>query len=114
MPYHDYFQSSYLCAADLDGQDRLVKIDCVVKEKVGKNAEVRPVLYVAGGKKGVILNKTNFRTIAKAFGQDEAQWKGAQIVLYATPIEFEGEIRDAIRVKLASPAAPPINDSLPF
>jgi hypothetical protein len=115
MGFNDYFESTYVSAADLNGRDLPVVIDKIVMEKVGKQQETRPVMYVKGGKKGVVLNRTNFRAIAKVLGQDDTKWSGGKITLYPTVIEFEGEPRDAIRVRPAvgdrpNPAAPTKSD----
>jgi hypothetical protein len=127
MPsFNDYFESKYLSAHDLDERERFVVVDRVSREEVGREREKRPVVSFVDEKKPMILNKTNFRSIANGYGQDDAKWKGAKIILYSTPVEFQGEMRDAIRIKIprpdaaVRPAAPPnkaealIDDDVPF
>jgi hypothetical protein len=125
MGFSDYFESNYLAASDLCGKDLPVVIDKIAREKVGKLQESKPVMYLKGHKKGVVLNRTNFRAIAKILGPEDAKWSGGEVTLYGTMIEFEGEPRDAIRVRPYTPPKMTIqsgasvkpggpNDDIPF
>lgn len=127
---HDAFPSNYLKASDLKGGQPVVTIDRVEFEAVGRQKEMKPILYFAGKEKGVVLNKTNANNIANLVGSTETDdWKGCQIRLYSTHVEFQGESVEAIRVKAAGKAvtrqtappppppdpAPEINDDdIPF
>ena len=108
---HDAFPSNYLKASDLKGTQPVVVIDRVEFEAVGRQKEMKPVLYLAGKEKGIVLNKTNATNISNLAGTPETNdWAGIRIRLYATHVEFQGEAVEAIRIKGAPPqaaAAPP-------
>jgi len=52
----------------------------------------------------VVLNKTNAKIIASLHGNETDDWPGKKIILYATEVDFRGEIVDAIRVRKRIPA----------
>ena len=122
------FPSTYLKASDLGSSAPLVTIDRVEVEPVGRDREMKPVLYFKGKEKGVVLNKTNSNMIATLTGsRDTDDWSGCQVRLYATTTEFGGETVECIRVKGAGPQAKPVprapepvavtpvdDDSIPF
>jgi hypothetical protein len=62
-------QSKYLRAEDLT-QEKLLRIKSVSVETVGRgsNQEQKPVLWFTNHVKGLVLNKTNNRTIHGAYG----------------------------------------------
>jgi hypothetical protein len=96
------FPSTYLKASDLGDNQPVVTIDRVEVEPVGRDKEMKPVIYFKGKEKGVVLNKTNSRKIAELTGsKDTDDWGGCQIRLYATETEFGGEMVECIRVKAA-------------
>lgn len=103
---HDAFPSNYLKASDLKGSQPVVTIDRVEFEPVGRQKEMKPILYLSGKEKGIVLNKTNANNIANLAGTAETEeWQGVRIRLYATHVEFQGETVEAIRVKAAPPQA---------
>jgi hypothetical protein len=96
------FPSSYLKASDLGQNQPVVTIDRVEVEPVGRDKEMKPIIYFTGKEKGLVLNKTNSRKIADLTGsKDTDDWSGCQIRLYATETEFAGETVECIRVKAA-------------
>jgi len=114
MNINQAFPSKYVAAADLQGRDVPVNIANVVREEVGKEEEVRPVMYFAGMKKGMVLNKTNAGTIAAIYGEETDHWIGKPITLYpSTTNNGGGKEVDCIRVRktppgvAAAPVAPP-------
>lgn len=127
------FPSAYLKASDLGSSSPVVTIDRVEVEPVGRDREMKPVLYFKDKEKGVVLNKTNSNMIATLTGsRDTDDWSGCQIRIYATTTEFGGETVECIRVKgvggavrqaapqrqVAPVAADPVNeltdDDIPF
>jgi hypothetical protein len=126
---NDAFPSNYLKASDLKGAQPVVSIDRVEFEPVGRDKEMKPIVYFAGKEKGLVLNRTNSKVIVSLTGSVETdEWRGFAIRLYATHVEFAGESVEAIRVK-AAPAngrkrepepPPPVEDndiddsSIPF
>lgn len=125
---NEAFPSNYLKASDLGGASPIVTIDRVEFEPVGREKEMKAVVYFEGKDKGMVLNKTNAKNISGLVGSFETDdWVGFRIRLYATNVEFQGETVEAIRVKAApangnvarpQPTPPPpadIDDSdIPF
>ncbi len=123
------FPSKYVKHADLNGQDVTVTIDSMKIEEVGMDRETKPVLSFKDAKKGLVLNMTNYDTIALAYGEETDNWCNQKITLYGAQAQFGGKIVDCIRVRpLASPPAEvkaepetkvvdlksELNDSIPF
>lgn len=101
----DVFPSSYLKADDLNGRRVTVQIASVKMETLGDGQ--KPVCYFIGKDKGVVLNRTNWQTIAMIAGTDESDdWHGVAIRLYATPVPFQGKIVNSIRIEAAPQSAP--------
>ena len=109
------FPSDYLKAADLQDRPANVTIKGVKIEEVGRDKDQKPVLYFQGKTKGMVLNKTNSRTIAKIVGSEETDdWSGVEVVIYPTETEFAGEMVDCIRIRAnkAQPGKAPATSPL--
>ena len=79
----EMFPSNYIKASDFDDdQDTIVTISEIKPELVGqgKDAETKFVLYFDGYKKGLILNKTNAKTVGNLYGDDSDGWEGTAIL----------------------------------
>lgn len=126
MKISNAFPSKYLRAADL--QDRQVKavMSRVEMENIGDD-DKKPVLYFTKGNKGLVLNKTNSKVIAHAYGDDTDTWEGKELILFPAMVDFRGDSVEAIRVRIPKPPAPPapapqthdelnppIDDDIPF
>ncbi len=99
---NDAFPSNYLKASDIKGGEPVVTIDHVAFEAVGRQREMKAVLYFQGKEKGVVLNKTNATKITQLTGSPETDdWIGMRIRLYVTETEFGGETVECIRIKAA-------------
>lgn len=107
MPNIDsVFPSNYLKASDLGTAAPVVTIDRLEIEPVGRDKEMKPVIYFQGKEKGLVLNKTNASKIAALTGsKDTDDWAGCQIRIYATETEFGGESVECIRIKPVGTAA---------
>ncbi len=84
------------------GQELKVTIEKVQKEQVktADGTQECVVAYFVGGKKGMILNKTNCKIISKGLDTPYIEnWIGKSIVLYAAKIKAFGEVVEALRVK---------------
>lgn len=104
----DAFPSKYLKASDLKGTEPVVTIDRVEFEAVGRDREMKGVVYFVGKDKGVVLNKTNANKITSIAGSPLTEdWNGIKIKLYATETEFAGETVECIRIKAVVNAAKP-------
>ena len=118
------FPSNYLKASDLGDKTPIVEISHVEIEPIGRNKEMKPVLYFTGKDKGLVLNKTNARKIAELTGsKDTDDWPGCRVRIYATETEFAGESVECIRVKAGGverpqpkpePVAPLDDMDIPF
>lgn len=122
MKINDLFPSNFLKASDLAGRDPVtLTIKGIRLEKVGDNE--RPVLYFIGCEKGLCLNKTNASTITAALQTDDTDnWQGAQVQLYATETDYQGQRVPCLRVgSVVASQAPqppagsdPLNHAQPF
>jgi len=102
MNIHDAFPSNYVKASDLKGREVPVKIDRVEYEAVGRQKEMKAVVYFEGKEKGMVLNKTNANKIIELTGSAVTEeWTGFQVKLFPTTTEFGGETVECIRVKAA-------------
>lgn len=111
---NDAFPSNYLKSSDLNGGQPVVVIDRVEFEAVGRDKEMKPVLYFEGKEKGLVLNKTNAKNIANLVGSFETdEWTGFRVRLYATHVEFQGETVEAIRIKSAPQTAAGVRNAAP-
>jgi hypothetical protein len=114
------FPSKYLKAADL--QDRQVRavMDKVKLEQIADGEGEKPVLYFSKSnlksedtqedvcsKKGLVLNKTNNKTIMAGYGIHSEKWKGKEIILFMALVDFKGDQVEAIRVRVPKPQKAP-------
>lgn len=122
MKISEAFPSKYISASDLGGESKIVTMASVEMEKVGE--DVKPILYIRGTDKGLVLNKTNANKIAEIYGDDTDDWSGQQIVLFPTMTDYQGKTVEAVRVRQVMPkdrpqkAATPVpavaDDDIPF
>ena len=98
-------QSKYLSAADLS-QEMKLRIKTVTVETVrgqGSAQEQKPVLWFTNLSKGLVLNKTNNRTLRSALGDDMEKWANAIIIVFPTQTDFGGKLVGALRVRMPPP-----------
>jgi hypothetical protein len=96
-----YDASRFFRAEDLKNEIRL-KIEKVTEEKMA-DGEVKLTVWFTNSKRGLVLNRTNNRTIRGAYGDDVDGWSGKIIVLYPTTAEFRGKMGPAMRVRIPPP-----------
>jgi hypothetical protein len=99
--------SKWLSAADLDEEDLTVTMKRIEQERIGQGSQAddKWVLYFKGQDKGLVLNKTNAKTIAGLYGDDTDNWMGKPITLFPTQVDMQGKQVDAIRVRNKPPKA---------
>jgi hypothetical protein len=100
----DMFPSNYLDASDFTPEGETLAISHVQLEKMtdtNTNKEVeKPVVYLTGKEKGLVLNVTNAKTIAAVTGTtDPEQWPGKEIVAYQTTTMFGRKEVDCVRMR---------------
>jgi hypothetical protein len=102
-----YGQSQYLRAADLAG--RTDRVTIIGVEDVEFEKGQKPVLTFEGKTKKLVVNATNFDTLADAFGGFTENWIGKSIVLAGEKITVRGQRTDTIKVRAAAQARAPVN-----
>ena len=60
-------------------------------------------VWFTNDERGLVLNKTNNRTIRGAFGDDTANWVGKIIVVFPTMADVRGKMTPALRVRIPPP-----------
>jgi hypothetical protein len=105
---NDVFPSKYINANDLKGQEPVVTIREVLFEPVGRSREMKGVVYFTGKVKGLILNKTNAKSIMALTGSAVTEeWVGKAIRLYTAETEYDGKLSPCVRIKASNGARPP-------
>ena len=99
-----YDQSRYFKAADMQAEKKL-RIKDATEEEIGagQDKEKKLVVWFTNDQRGLVLNKTNNRTLRGAFGDPCDGWKGKIIVVYPTTGEFQGRMVPALRVRIPPP-----------
>jgi hypothetical protein len=100
-----YGQSNYLKADELVGKSPTVTISGV--EDVTFEKGLKPVLSFEGKKKGLVVNATNFDTLAESYGGFTDKWIGKQIRLDVRKVSFKGGTTNSICVTPITDAAKP-------
>jgi hypothetical protein len=119
------FGGRYLAAADLGETPRQGAIRAISIEEIGRARESKLVLTVSGLAKKVVVNKTNARALAEAFGAETNAWRGRTIEILAVPTEFGGHPTRGIRLRPIStdssnapawdpPTGRTLDDEIPF
>jgi hypothetical protein len=100
MREDEAFPSTFLRTADVKDRPRNAVISHVALETVGQGADAKtkPVLFLEDDRP-LVLNRTNWETLADAFGPDSDDWEGCEIRLYAAKTRYAGKPIDGIRVE---------------
>jgi hypothetical protein len=108
------FPSNYIKASDLDGPTRLVIAKVSLRDIRGDR---KVVAEFTNGDRALIINKTNARTIARAYGSDTDRWIGKPIELVEALVDFQGNSVPAVRVRIpvkqAAKVEPSLDDEIP-
>lgn len=101
----DMQPSKYLKASDAEDGDLILTMSTVKEETLGmgREAEMKWVLYFEEQPKGLVLNKTNMNTIAKLYGNDTDDWEGKKVAIFATEVQFQSEMVEALRIRSKPP-----------
>ena len=114
MRMRDALPGKYLVGDDLDG-DVTVTIERVVLEPFRdprtRLATRQAVMYFLRAKRGLIVNRTNWRAIAELYGDESDNWTGKRITLISTMVDAYGKQTRAVRVRPVRPAAPPLAET---
>jgi hypothetical protein len=110
------FPSHYLKAMDVEGGKTFTIQDVSMQEFKSRDGqtEMKPIVFFKEDKRGLVLNKTNSKLIARVLESDDTDdWAGKAITLYSAEVEFAGDLVDSIRVKGKKPAANTVADEGP-
>jgi hypothetical protein len=104
----EMYPSKWLRSADCEDGDLVLTIADIKQERIGQGSQAddKWVLSFEEEEKGLVLNKTNTNTIAKLYGDDTDDWIGKQVTLFATEVQFQGDMVEAIRVRSKPPRQP--------
>ena len=98
-----YDQARFLKAADLE-REKKFRIKTVTEELVGvEQKEKKLVVWFTNDERGLVLNKTNNRTIRGAFGDAVDGWIGKVIIIFPTMVDMRGKLTPALRVRIPPP-----------
>ncbi len=104
MKRSEAFPSQYLSKDDVSaGPIRRTIADVQMQTIKGDTGEEdKPVMVFAeAGSKGMVLNNTNWETIAVAYGDDTEAWKGQAIELYLDPgVMFGAKRVGGVRIRV--------------
>ncbi|KKL73474.1 hypothetical protein LCGC14_2074560 [marine sediment metagenome] len=107
------FPSEFVTAADLSGRPVQLTMGVVELKAVGRDKEIKPVLYFKGASKGMVLNKTNSNAIVSMYGDNSDMWAGQTITIYPTTTDMAGDIVPCIRVQAPGVAAAALPGPMP-
>ena len=98
-----YDQSRFLKAADLQ-REKKFRIKSVTEELIGaEQKEKKLVVWFTNDERGLVLNKTNNRTIRGAFGDAVLDWVNKIIIIFPTMVDMRGKLTAALRVRIPPP-----------
>ncbi len=103
--------SPHLEAMDLGdeiGSSAVVTINRVEVKTVGAEQVKKGVVFFAEFDRGMVINKTNSRTIAGLYGSNTDDWIGEKITIYRSETSFQNRTVPCIRVKDSVPAEQPV------
>ena len=100
----DFDKSKYLRAEDIK-QDRKLRVKAVTAEMFERDGgkEKKLVLWFTNDDRGLVLNKTNNRTMRGAFGDDTANWINKVIAAFQVTTELRGKMTPGLRVRIPPP-----------
>lgn len=102
MKMSDVFPSKFLGADDFSAKGEMFqiqKVDVVtMKESSSGEEKIKPIVYLVGFTKPLVVNKTNWKRIASQFGDESDDWKGKKIGVRLEQVDAFGETKDGIRV----------------
>jgi hypothetical protein len=99
----EFDRSKYLKADDLKTEKKF-RIKEATKELLGTvQKEKKLVVWFTNDERGLVLNKTNIKTLRAAFGDPVSGWKGKVIIIFPTMTEMAGKMVGALRVRIPPP-----------
>jgi hypothetical protein len=100
MNREDLFPSRYFKATDLPPAGLPVRIEDVIRERIGQDQKDKPIITFANQTKALVMNATNYDSIAEILGDGNTDnWAGRTVVLYPDRTPFSGKMTPCVRVK---------------
>ena len=103
------YAGQFLKADDLAGRTYTATIAAVERTEIAEqDGSVRPkaALTLQGWPAKLLLNKTNFETVAAVYGRQSIGWLGKPLEVFPDTTLFGGRSVPCIRVRVPRPAAP--------
>src|SRR5262249_50851286 len=100
IDYDDLYGSRFLAATDVKNPvtATIERIDQEQFTRPGEPTRTKAIIYVKGGKKGIVINKTNASMLAAAFGKNFAAWPNRKITIRSEPTRFGGKLTTGLRL----------------
>jgi hypothetical protein len=93
-----YWKHEDLAEAPFVGRIAYVETE-MLKSREGKT-ENKPIVHFTNSEKGLVLNLTNYNTIAEILGSEQTDdWRRAEIELFSTTTMFGNKKTGCIRVR---------------
>jgi hypothetical protein len=116
MKTEDVFPKKWLAGDDLP-RDTGATIQRVALEELRNpkthKPERKPVAYFVGKRKALILNRTNWMTLAGLYGNESNEWNGRRVILGSDEVDSpQGRVL-AVRIRPVNPDTlpkPPAED----
>src|SRR5262245_37562000 len=99
----DFDKSKYLRAEDLKTEKKFRIKSLTVEEVDNDRKEEKLVVWFTNDKRGLVLNKTNNRTLRGAFGDDTTAWKDKIIAVFPAMVDYRGKMTPGLRVRIPPP-----------
>jgi hypothetical protein len=94
-----FLSSTFMTPGDVEEAGGELFVTIQDAEEVELRDGTKLMLVFEGEHPGLVLNQTNIRTLAKAFGDDSDDWLGNAITLFVIDLEVQGEQRKGIRIR---------------
>jgi hypothetical protein len=98
MKKSDALPSKYIRATDIGDGEWPLTIVQTRMEKVGQD-DTKPVMRFKEISSGLVLNGTNWDTLATAYGEESDGWNGKTVILYAAETTMKGKPALGTRIK---------------
>lgn len=106
MRVTDLCPSPHIEALDIGekiGEERVFTITRVEVKEVGSEKVKKGVVFFTETDRGLVLNKTNSRTIAALYGSETDKWKNKRLTVYRSETSFQNKIVPCVRVRDSKP-----------
>ncbi len=106
MNIYSAFPSHYIKADLLKPNQELRLVVSEVKLEEVDDGVSKPVVYFAGKRAGLVLNRINSNTLADVWGAETDDWAGKEIILFRSMTEYQGRRVPCLRLRHPEPPQP--------